>query len=108
MSAAVLRNVSEIATIAQWADDLDDVDIAHVGDESIDALTAGEGPVSFVKSTPRHSTLTVAGDVVTIELDLTIQFADHSSVTVDALLTGNIHGGCAGLVDLSRITSRTV
>lgn len=55
------------------------------------------------QASPRLETLTVVGDTVTIEIELTVQFAGRQPVTVDALLTGTTSGSSPGLTSLSRI-----
>lgn len=97
---------ANIATIARWSADLDDVTIANVCDASIDALSDGYPLIAVYQASPRPDTLTVIGDVVTIEIELTVQFADRPPVTVDALLTGDVADGSPGLTNLSRITDR--
>jgi len=94
---------ANIATIADWSNNLDDITIANVCDASIDVLSDGYPLIAVYQASPRPETLTVVGDVVTVEIELTVQFADHPSVTVDALLTGNISGRSPGLTSLSRI-----
>ena len=100
------KREADIATIADWSNDLDDITIANVCAASIDALSDGYALLAVYQASPRPETLTVVGDVVTVEIVLTVRFADRPPVTVDALLTGNISGGSPGLTNLSRIDRR--
>jgi len=97
------RRAAHIATIAEWSADLDDVTIANICDASIDALSDGYSLLAVYQASPRPETLTVVGDIVTVEIELTVQFADRPPVTVDALLTGTVSGSSPGLTSLSRI-----
>jgi len=97
-----VRNAN-IDTIVAWSNDLDDVTIANICDASIDALSDGYALLAVYQASPRTETLTVVGDIVTVEMVLTVRFADRPPVTVDALLTGNISGRSPGLTNLSRI-----
>jgi len=97
-----VRNAN-IDTIVAWSNDLDDVTIANICDASIDALSDGYALLAVYQASPRPETLTVVGDIVTVEIVLTVRFADRPPVTVDALLTGNISGRSPGLTNLSRI-----
>ncbi|MFZ3481936.1 hypothetical protein [Sphingomonas sp. 3-13AW] len=78
-------------------------DLANVGDPSIDALVSDLSLVSRVECIPNPATISIAGNIVSAEAELTIHYTDYSSVTVKTVLTGDTGDGLPGLRNLTRV-----